>query len=216
MKKFTPLILLAFSLLLAGCSNKANQIEISPENTKAILIDGTYRVDPEASTLYWEAFKAVGGHMGGISLKQGELVVQNEIPTQGSFVIDMASITNTDLENKAFRKNLVNNLKSDDFFSVADYPTAIFDITRVLPYKGEGDYNFEIEGDLSLRGVTQPVTILTKIQINEKKLTAFARTEIDRTQFNIITRSDSFFEKLEEQLIKDSFIIEMDLVANRL
>lgn len=216
MKKFLPLFLLAFTPLLVGfVISDEGPVEVSAAAAEMVLADGTYSLDTEASTLYWEAFKPGGHHMGGIALERGELIVKDGLPRQGSFVIDMNSITNMDIEDKAFRMNLINHLKSDDFFSVGDYPTALFDITGARPYDSEGDFNYEVHGDLSLRGITKSITVLAKINTGENRLTTFARSEVDRTEFNIVTRSGSFFEELGDQLIEDVFVIEMDLVADR-
>jgi polyisoprenoid-binding protein YceI len=216
MKKITIYILAVFIPFLVGCSTTEETVVETPEASAAIVLtDGTYTVDTEASTLYWEAYKPIGGHMGGINLEGGELVVQDGQPHSGSFVIDMTSITNTDIENESFRTSLINHLKSDDFFSVADFPTARFDITKVMPYLGEEDYDYEIEGDLSLRDVTDSITLFARIENSGEKLTGYAKAEVDRTKFNITTRSGSFFENLGDQLVKDIFVLEMDLVADR-
>lgn len=215
MKKIAILILAAFLSLLAGCVVSEKEVVETPESAAVTLTDGTYTVDVDASTLYWEAYKPIGSHMGGISLENGELVVQNGQPHSGSFVIDMTSISNTDIENESLRTSLINHLKSDDFFATADFPTARFDITRVLPYEGEEDYDFEVEGDLSLRDVTDSITFYARVEGNGERLTGYGKAEVDRTKFNIVTRSGSFFEELGDHLVKDIFVLEMDLVADR-
>lgn len=218
MRKFLILVLVMCLPLVIGCEiskDRPASFQREPEKTALLFEDGTYQIDAKASSLYWQAFMVGGGHAGGISLKSGELIIQSGQPQSGSFTIDMISISNSDIENDGLRKNLVNHLKSDDFFSVEDYPIARFDITQILPYEGKGDYNFVVEGDLSLKNVTQPVTVLVKIQQNGEKLTAYGRAEVDRTKFGITIRSGSFFENLGDQLIKDVFVLEMELSADR-
>lgn len=216
MKKLTLLILVICIPLLVACTSSEEEVTETPEaSAPIVLTDGTYTVDTDASTLYWEAYKPIGGHMGGINLESGELIVQNGQARSGSFVIDMDSITNTDIGSDSLNTSFVNHLKSDDFFSVAEYPTARFDITRVMPYEGEEDYDYEVEGDLSIRDVTDSITMYAKVESAGDKLTGHAKAEVDRTKFNIVTRSGSFFENLGDQLIKDIFVLEMDLVADR-
>jgi len=216
MKRVLLLPLLALLIVfVAACTGPEKQTTELAEG-RINFADGTYMVDTKGSTLYWEAYKLVGGHTGGISLKSGELIVQNGQPQSGSFVIDMDSITDTDLENESMRTGLINHLKSDDFFSTATYPMARFDITRIQPYEGEGDYNYQIDGDLSIRDVTDTITLYAKIEGFEGKLLARGRAEVDRTKYNITIRSGSFFEDLGDQLIKDVFVLEMDLMTDRL
>ena len=47
------------------------------------------------------------------------------------------------------------HLKSPDFFDTAKYPTATFKSTKIVP-AGE---NYNVFGDLTLHGVTKPVTL---------------------------------------------------------
>lgn len=215
MKFFALPILATFLLLLVGCGISAAEPTDTSEVSGAVLTDGTYVVDIDASTLYWEAYKPIGGHMGGILLERGELNVQDGQPHSGSFVMDMTSISNTDIENESFRTRLINHLKSDDFFGTADYPTARFDITKVMPYEGEEDYDYEIKGDLSIKDITDSITMYARIDSTGDKLTVYAKAEVDRTKYDITIRSGSFFENLGDQLVKDIFVLEMDLVADR-
>lgn len=53
------------------------------------------------------------------------------------------------------------HLKSDDFFDVAKFPTATFKSTKVE--KGSAQGNYKVTGDLTIRGVTKPVTIDAKL-----------------------------------------------------
>ena len=63
--------------------------------------------------------------------------------------IDLASI---DTGSKSFNTELAGK----DWFDAADYPTASFTSTRVDP--GDGAHG-TVEGDLTLHGVTRPVTL---------------------------------------------------------
>lgn len=49
-----------------------------------------------------------------------------------------------------------NHLKSPDFFNVEKYPTMRFESTDI---KEVGDDKYELTGDLTLHGVTKPVTV---------------------------------------------------------
>lgn len=65
MKKTIALILVAFLPLLVGCGLSEKKVTETPDSTHIVLTDGTYTVDTDASMLYWEAYKPIGGHMGG-------------------------------------------------------------------------------------------------------------------------------------------------------
>lgn len=80
----------------------------------------------------------------------GQIEADREDPTgaRGEVTIDVASL-NT---GSAMRDD---HLRSADFFDVANHPTASFRITDVAT-RGEA---FDVEGDLTIRGVTRPVTM---------------------------------------------------------
>ena len=173
MKKILILVLAMCLPLVIGCNLSKDRPASFSRKTKTEALtfeDGKYAVNVKGSSLYWETSKKTGYHMGGVSLKSGELEVVDGQPQSGSFTIDMDSITNADIEDTSLRHNLINELKSDKYFSVADYPTVRFDITQIRLYAGEGDYDFVIEGDLSLKNSTQTAAVLAKIEPTEKGL----------------------------------------------
>jgi polyisoprenoid-binding protein YceI len=49
-----------------------------------------------------------------------------------------------------------NHLRTADFFDIEKYPTLTFKSTSVTP-RGEG--NYDVAGDLTIHGVTRPVTL---------------------------------------------------------
>jgi len=210
MRKILILALVMCMPLVIGCDLAKDQpASFSGEAESRpvkLFDDGTYTFDISASNLYWEAFNAVGSNAGRVKLTRGEMVIQIGQPQSGSFLVDMNSISDTDLSDEALRAELENQLKSDPFLSVDSYPTALFDITQILPYEGAGDYNYTIEGDLSLKNATQPITILAKIRQSSKTIIVEGRTQIDGAKFGIAAN----------QLFNDNFVIEMELSADRL
>ena len=87
----------------------------------------------EASSLIWEGSKIIGGkHVGTLAIKESSLYFDGAKLVGGSFVMDMASIKNTDLDEGSAKK-LEGHLKSEDFFGVSNYPTSRFKISEVKP-----------------------------------------------------------------------------------
>jgi polyisoprenoid-binding protein YceI len=73
-------------------------------------------------------------------------------------------------------------LPTADWFDAAKFPKAVF-ATRAFRDLGGGKY--EAAGDLTLRGVTRPVTLPFTLQINGDKATLNGQTVIDRTAFGV-------------------------------
>lgn len=82
-----------------------------------------------------------------------------------------------------------NHLKSPDFFDVASHPTLEFVSTSVTP-TGDGEY--DIHGNLTMHGVTQPVTLKAEVTApatdpfsGAKKIGGEANLEISRKEFGL-------------------------------
>ena len=80
------------------------------------------------------------------------------------------------------------HLRSEDFFDTAKYPTATFKSTKVI---FEGDKPSAIEGDLTIKGITKPVTLTVTTfhamphPTNKKDaIGANAFTTVKRSEFN--------------------------------
>src|SRR5919112_1869202 len=62
----------------------------------------TLTVDPAKSTLTWNAKKVGGEHSGNVKIAKGVLNIESDKLVGGNFVMDMTSITDTDITNETF------------------------------------------------------------------------------------------------------------------
>ena len=182
MKKIFILAIVAISF--AACnSNSANKAETTEKQT-ATIADGTaYAVD-STSTVTWTGSKPTGKHTGTFKVSNGTFNVKDGALTGGNFTIDINSLNNEDLASDAESKaKLEGHLKSPDFFDVAKYPTAKFEITAVEPNTDttKKDITHIIKGNLTLKDSTKNVAIPARITVDAKTLTATATFSIDRT-----------------------------------
>jgi polyisoprenoid-binding protein YceI len=171
----------------------ADKAVISAAKEPAVPKGKDFKVNTKTSSLGWTGTKPSGKHNGTISIKSGSLTVDKTI-TAGNFVIDMTTITDTDMEGKG-KEGLEGHLKSPDFFDVAKYPTATFTITEVTPIDASQKTTLEgathtIAGNFTMRGVTKNVTFPTKVTLAKKKLTAMADFNIDRTEWGMTYGAD--------------------------
>ena len=141
-----------------------------------------YQVDPVESKIKWHGKKVTGEHFGDISLKSGSLELAGTEIVGGKFEVDMSSITNEDIKDKDSRNKLVGHLKSDDFFAVDQYPTALFEITDVSKKSGS---KYDIEGDLTIRGITNSISFPATVDLSNNKVKANAEIVIDRSKYNV-------------------------------
>jgi polyisoprenoid-binding protein YceI len=111
----------------------------------------TWKIDPAHSSAEFKVkhmmISNVKGSFSGIS---GNLIEDTADPTRSSVEasIDISTVSTGDPQRDG-------HLKSADFFHHEEHPTMTFKSTTVEK-KGEGE--FAVTGDLTVHGVTKPVT----------------------------------------------------------
>ncbi len=171
------------------------------------------------SRVDWIGKKPAGEHNGYVKLSEGTIHLVGKDIAGGSFVIDMNSIVNLDLKDEGMNSRLVGHLKSADFFDVEKYPTASFLITKVSKLKstasGAAKMTHRIEGNLTMKGITKPVTFNASVNVTGGKLTAIAESfVINRTLWNVNYQSKSIFAGLKDQFINDDITLSVKLASN--
>lgn len=177
----------------------------------------TYKVDVAKSDVKWHAKKVTGEHMGTIALKSGQMLVNGNKITGGTFVIDMNSIACTDIKDAEYNKKLVGHLKSDDFFSVEKHNTATFKITGVKPIAkaAAGQPNYTVTGDLTIKGITNPISFPATVSVKDGVASAKADVTINRAKYDVRYGSNSFFDDLGDKAIYDDFVVTLDVTAKQ-
>lgn len=177
-------LLAAVAASFAACNgNTEKKVETTEKQTAAVA-DGTpYAVD-STSTITWTGSKPTGKHTGTFKIKDGTLNVKDGALKGGTFIIDINSLNNKDLAGDAESKGkLEGHLKSPDFFDVAKYPTAKFEITgvEVNTDSTKKEITHIIKGNLTLKDSTKNIAIPARVTIDAKSINASADFSIDRT-----------------------------------
>jgi polyisoprenoid-binding protein YceI len=116
------------------------------------LTPGVWNVDPSHSTVGFTArhlmVTKVRGRFTGFS---GALAIAEEpLASSVTATVEMASVSTGD-------DGRDGHLKSADFFAVEQFPTMSFTSTSI-ERDGDDDDEFLLHGDLTIKGVTKPVT----------------------------------------------------------
>ena len=170
----------------------------------------TYIIDAVASRAVWTGRRLTGSHEGTIQFSGGHLDVVDDVIDGGSFQFEVPSLRVTDLENPVLNEQLRTHLLSEDFFAADKYPQAAFTITSALP---DNDGNYDVEGDLTMKGTTHPLRFDAFVVIDGQTLRANAEIVVDRTLYDMRFRSNKFFENLGDLIIYDDFVLNVDVVA---
>jgi polyisoprenoid-binding protein YceI len=159
--------------------------------------------DVAKTSLNWLGEKVLGKHTGTILLKSGWINWDNNMISEGEFLIDMASLKDDDGNDR-----LEAHLKSDDFFGTDNYPTSKVVIT--------GSDSFEkgtaiVRGDLTIKQNTHPIEFKATLKQDDKGIWFYANIIVDRTKYNVRYGSGSFFSNLGDNVIYDEFKVKVSL-----
>lgn len=217
-KKVTSVfaVLILTAAFISGCSesNDTTKTTGSNEGTAASNKGKKVNLLIPGSKLEWTGKKVTGQHNGTVDILKGEMFVDNGKLTGGNFIINFASITVLDLSEAEMNAKLTNHLKSDDFFSAEKYPEGKFEMTAVTPLSNGTGNNYTIGGNLTIKGITKPVTFPAKVNVNGDAITASADFKIDRTLWDVKFRSGKFYENLGDKLINDDIELKLNVSAN--
>lgn len=178
-------------------------------------------VNVASSVVNWEGAKPTGTHTGTISLSEGMITIKEGGVAGGSFILDMNSITVTDIEGD-MKANLEGHLKglasdkADDFFNTPKYPTGKFEITKVTNLENDAEGTHLVYGNLTLKDVTKEVGFKANIAVNGTDVTVSTPSfTIDRTQWGIQYGSKTIFDNLGDKFINDEIGLTINLSASK-
>lgn len=142
---------------------------------------GTWALDPSHSSVAFSVrHLGLSKVRGRFSSFTGDVVIAED-PTASSVhvAIDVTSVDTRDDKRE--------HLRTNDFFNAAEFPTMTFTSTSV----SGGGSDWEVTGDLTIRGVTKTVTLDATFEGTAgdpwggSRAAFTAATEIDREQFGM-------------------------------
>ena len=112
---------------------------------------GTWEIDPSHQSFAFVARHLMAKVRGRFPVASGAATVA-ERPEDSTLEIEIdASSVDTQDETRDA------HMRSDDFFGVEDHPTISFRSTGIRP--GDGEATWKVDGDLTIKGTTRPVTV---------------------------------------------------------
>ncbi len=169
-------------------------------------------VNDENSTIKWIGSKVASSHEGAVNIQRGVLMINHGTLVGGQFIIDMNSISCSDIESEKKNKYLVDHLKNEDFFDVEQFPLATITIANAIKEKGS-ENSYKIIATLTIKGITHPIAFDANVKINGLNFLATAKIEIDRTKWDIKYGSGSFFDNLGDKMILDEIQFDVYLLS---
>lgn len=143
----------AFVTIAGGTALIAQQMPATPgAKDPSRVSGGTYQIDPGHTQIAF-AYDHMGfsNNFGLISQPTGTLTLDPKKPTAAKVSVNIP-IANLRTGVPALDEHLMKS----DFFDTAKFPNATFVSTSVKP---DGATSAEITGNLTIKGVTKPVTL---------------------------------------------------------
>ncbi|MCH2034442.1 MAG: YceI family protein [Tenacibaculum sp.] len=214
MKKLI-LSLAVVAIALTSCKSEKKvetkeEVKVEEKVTDPV---NSYNVNVAESSIAWKGDKKVGdAHNGTIGLEKGLFDVENGVLKAGEFVINMNSISCSDLEAGKGKEKLEGHLKNKDFFDVEKFPTAKFVVASSEVKEGK----LHITGNLTIKDVTKSITIPATLTENGNDITLKSdKFNVDRTDFGVKYGSGKFFDSLKDKAINDLIEFSFDLKARK-
>src|SRR5256885_2208553 len=184
----------AASLVFAGLCSTASAKE-------------SYKFDPSGSTIGFSVHQFLGTTHGKFTRFSGRIELDRERPENSSVT---AQIEVRSIDTRIKKRD--DHLRSAEFFNVEKFPNMTFKSRSV---KRTGPQSGDILGDLTMHGVTKPITLHVKLltPINDVSRTRWSVTTepINRRDFNLM------FAPATESIsgISQSVAINIEIEAKR-
>jgi len=172
-----------------------------------------FKVNTEASSILWLAKKVTGEHSGTVKFNSGSIETKGTTFTGGTFSVNMESMLVTDIKDPTYNGKLLGHLKGQDFFDVTNHKTSTLVVKSVKP--GAEKNSYDVTADLTIKGITKPVTFPATVTIAGDKVTALAKVTIDRTSYDVKYGSLKFFADLADKAIYDDFVLDLNVIAGK-
>ena len=160
----------------------------------------TWTVKADASRLTFEAKQAGAAFSGAFPEWSADITFDPEdlAASKVAVIVDIATATTGDAQRDA-------NLPTPNWFDAGTHPKAIF---QSAAFKKNGDDTYEAAGDLTLRGITKPATLVFKLTIDGDAATMTGTAKLNRHDFEI-------GKGVPDQMIAPDVTVGVELSAAR-
>jgi polyisoprenoid-binding protein YceI len=180
----------------------------------------TYTLDPSQSKFMAHAsrsgllwFKGHSHHLAASEFNgQVELTPDAITPASLHLVVKAASLHETGADFTEPQKQIINKELKEIVFHPDQYPDITFQSTSVTAKSKLADqYDVKIIGNLTLNGVTRPVTIPAVVTLKGDMIRAVGEFSIDRDDYKV--KATSAFHGFVR--VDDDIKLEFDIVGKK-
>ena len=204
MKKNAFFVFCAVAFLMVSCSAEETTEPKDGSGEKEEVTESlvSYSLDTENSTLAWKGFEGDHEfHVGTVDFTEGSMVMNGNSVEEGTFVVDMTTITVTDEGMPdQYKTKLEGHLGADDVWNIAQFATTSVTLGE---YK---DGNLSIM--LSVLGKKVPAIVPVSITADDSGAKIKGKFTVDFASLEV-----PLFQPQEEEDESISPVIEFELTA---
>jgi polyisoprenoid-binding protein YceI len=176
--------------------------------TATLIPTGTWNVDPTHSTIGFTVkhmgIATVRGHFAQF---EGSLEIGDDLST----AVVRGAVQTASVDTSEGQRD--EHLRSADFFDAETHPEITFASTAL---RATGDDAFEVDGELTIHGVTRPITL--KAEVTGSDVDPWGNTRVGLEARGQVNRSDygmKFNQALGSGnvLVSDKVKLELDISA---
>ena len=158
-----------------------------------------------SGTIGFVGSKVTGSHTGLFKTWSGTMKADPKLEALSlSFSADVASVFSDPEKRGAWNAKLDEHLKSADFFDAATHPKATF-VSTAIAKDTKGPHTHKVSGDLTMRGVTRPVTFPATVTMSAEGIEAKAEFTIQRSQWGVSYKGKA------DDLIREGVVLKVDV-----
>lgn len=155
----------------------------------------TYTIDPVHSSISFMIQHAgLSNIHGRFNDFSGKITIDSEDPAKSTFLVTIP-IDSIDTNNVKRDEHL----RAPDYFNAKQFPTMTFQSTKVKAIEG----GFEVTGDLTMHGVTKPLTIKLKggdkvveFPKGKPRIGVDSTFSVKRSDFGVSTESNGLGDEI--------------------
>jgi len=230
MKSFSQLSVMLIGcslLLLASCGNGSNSEAAKTAAAQKVMAakGQVLPIDTASSKVIWRGSKLIGSdHTGFVPVLQGQVSISGSQISGGKITIDMKRLQPTDQDASGNAK-LKGHLSSQDFFSVDSFPTATFEITKIVagtgsvnitPDSGKDAKNAGIQanttvtGNMTIKGISKSISFPAEVRADSTAVDFRAAFAIDRTNWGVNYGSEN---SIKDKIINKNIDFQINIRA---
>lgn len=207
MKRFNLLLLMAATVLATSCGEtEADEPQVEEQETVEMAEPVSYTLNKEQTQLTWKGSEGEHEfHVGTIAFSEGSVTMKGDELVEGSFAVDMKTITVTDEGMPDGKKNMLKgHLENDDFFNVPEFPATN---VKLIAYSGN-----ELEITLEVLGQEINAKVPVKMTQNDDQLSITGEFSID---FSSLGMPGLEPEEDEDESISPNLEFTLNAVLNK-